>query len=76
VDDLQAVLSLNKVQIAVIAETWFSPDIPTDLWNIDGYQLFSKPRVGKQGGGVAVYIVNDVQACEINIPFPPDLECL
>ncbi|KAI8502591.1 hypothetical protein Bbelb_192930 [Branchiostoma belcheri] len=75
-DDLQTVLSLNKVQIAVISETWFSPDLPSDLWNIDGYQLFSKPRVGKQGGGVAVYVADDVQARELDIPVPPELECL
>ncbi|CAH1239876.1 NCAPD2 [Branchiostoma lanceolatum] len=75
-EELQTVLLLNKIQVAAITETWFNADMPTTWWDIDGYHLYSKPRLDRQGGGVAVYVDNDIPTQELDITVPDGLECL
>lgn len=42
VDEFQAILMKNHVDLAAISETWFTPHMPEELLRIDGYTLFSK----------------------------------
>jgi hypothetical protein len=50
-----------KIGIAIIAKTWFSALHTDQLVKIDGYNLFRKHRVGKKGGGVAIYVRDDIK---------------
>jgi hypothetical protein len=55
-------LSQFNIGIAIIAETWFSALHTDHLVKIDGYNLFRKDRVGKKGGGVAIYVRDDINS--------------
>ncbi|XP_035696845.1 uncharacterized protein LOC118430243 [Branchiostoma floridae] len=75
-EECSILLHSMNIHVAVITETWFDPDLPDAQWDIDGYHLFSKPRQGKKGGGVAIYVNNNIQAQIIDVSIPADLECL
>ena len=54
-DEAAITFNQHEVSIGVITESWFSPNIPDNQLNINGYNVFSKCRDRKRGGGVAVY---------------------
>ena len=45
-----------KIDIALISETKLKPKHTDACVNIEGYRLFRRDRVGRQGGGVAIYV--------------------
>lgn len=49
--------------LIMVTETWFKQN---SIINIDNYTLFNKNRVKQTGGGVAIYVRNDVEAYEAN----------
>ena len=51
-----------NIDVAIICETWFNEKIDSNIVSINGYKLFRKDRRKRKGGGVCVYIRNDVQA--------------
>ncbi|KAI8518923.1 hypothetical protein Bbelb_021800 [Branchiostoma belcheri] len=61
--------------IATITETWFNPSLPADMTNITGFTTFSSPRMHRTGGGVAVYVKNDLPSCSLDVHVPSDIEC-
>lgn len=47
--------------IICLQETWCKPDLPHETLELEGYTLQSQPRRdGKQGGGLGIYIQNDL----------------
>ena len=50
----------GKFDVIAISETWFNNDTCTSLYNLDGYSLHYASRKDKQGGGVALYILNSL----------------
>ena len=60
IDEIAIELDRNKIEIAVFTETWLSQNIPSKPLNINGYDLLRNDRDGKQGGGVCVYIKQDI----------------
>lgn len=42
--------------IICISESWLSPDIPDDMVGLDDYVIFRNDRIGRMGGGVAMYV--------------------
>ena len=53
---------LNYPHVVLITETWFNE---TSITNLDNYHLYDKRRNQCRGGGVAVYIRNDIVSNEI-----------
>ena len=45
-----------KIDVALICETKLKSKHADACVNIDGYRLFRRDRVGRQGGGVAIYV--------------------
>ncbi|KAI8498128.1 hypothetical protein Bbelb_240720 [Branchiostoma belcheri] len=74
-DEFHCVLNDNLIEIALISETWFTPEQPQEMMEIDGFTLFSKPRRGKPGGGVAVYVKDSLYARHLDVEVPSELEC-
>jgi hypothetical protein len=58
-DDLLSRNVQNEFDVLTISETWLDNSIANDNLNIDGYDLLRNDR-NRQGGGVAVYIRNDI----------------
>ena len=62
IEHLTADLLGYKTDIAVITETHLKKKHSDELFAIDGYTLYRRDRTGRRGGGVAVYVVNHLQA--------------
>jgi hypothetical protein len=54
----------NRPHIVMVSETWFN--IRT-LKEVNGYQLFAKDREQIKGGGVAIYVRDDLICSELNL---------
>ena len=65
-DETEVILSQTDTQIFIVSETWFHSELPDPDVNIPHYNLFTKSRQDKGGGGVAVYVKNDFTASPIN----------
>ena len=70
---------LDGTDIVTMSETWLHPEYDDDLINWDGMKLFRQDRSNKKGGGIVVYIRDDLD-CEVNIRRDlcinnKDLEC-
>lgn len=57
--------SLNvKFHVIAISETWLSVT-SKDNFNLHNYQMFTTTRLTTKGGGVSIYVRNDLNAIEI-----------
>ena len=76
--EVEVVFEQNSVDVGFITESWFKEEMNENQLNISNCNLFSQPQRGKKGGGgVAVYVREDIPAYPINdIAGPPELECL
>ena len=50
----------TNFDIIGLVETWFK-DVPQDYFNLSGYNLEFQNRIGKNGGGVCLYIKDDLK---------------
>nr|CAI5854168.1 unnamed protein product [Callosobruchus analis] len=57
---------VNDISILGITETWLSYKIPNELIDIDGYRFYRADR-GSTGGGVSVYVRNNIDASKYQI---------
>lgn len=55
-DELRLLFISSGVDILCVSETWFFPNVPDVAYKMDGYELFRGDRIGRVGGGVAVYL--------------------
>ena len=74
-DDLTALLSRKPVDIIAITESWLHKHIDS-LLSINGYNLFRKDRASGRGGGVCVFIKNDIPCIRRVDLESENLECL
>ena len=67
----------NSVDILVVTETKLDSSIPNGQFSIDGFAgPFCRDR-NKNGGGVMIFVSDDIPTKEIKIKFvPSDIECL
>ncbi len=76
-EEAEVIFNQNQIDIGVVTESWFSTNIPENQLNIPNYNLHSKPRTGKGGGGVALYVKEDIPSTPFeDITVPPELECM
>ena len=47
-----------KFDIIAISETWLSDNDDHDEWTMSGYSSYFSSRIGKRGGGVAIFVKN------------------
>ena len=45
-----------------VTETWFQNDVPDIYFDLQGYNIFRNDRMGRVGGGVAVYVKKNLSA--------------
>ena len=56
IDKLSAFMSINRLKIAVVTESWFSEEIEDSQVLIGGYVIHRRDRMNCRGGGVCVYV--------------------
>ena len=54
-EELEAIVCSESYDIVAITETWWND---SHSWSavMEGYQLFKRDRLGRKGGGVALYV--------------------
>ena len=65
----QIVTDVNSIgaDIVVLTETWMKEMHADDAFTISGYICLHKDRVKRRGGGVAVFVKQDLQLTRINV---------
>ena len=72
-------IKINKVDIFCINETWLSPSETDSLLSEitpPTHNLHSKPRIGKRGGGVAIYIDKQLESKSLQVPHFETFEAI
>jgi exonuclease III len=54
-------LSQNVIDVAAVSETWLKSKHPDKLCSVNGYQLVRNDREGLGGGGVALFVKNNLK---------------
>ena len=63
--------------IMIFTETWLNPNIPNSDISIPNFsQVFRRDRIQRLGGGVAIYVRDDIYAVERPDLFVNDIEAL
>ena len=70
-DELQHLLYEKKIAILGVTESWTHEEIGDAEINIKGYSIFRRgrdfdERDSRRGGGVLLFVRNDLKAVEIN----------
>ena len=76
-EDLDAVLDLNNVDVAVLTETWTTEDSLSELV-FDRYTLFHSVRKNciRASGGISNFVKTQIQAVKLNVEIPKHLEVI
>ena len=61
-----------KPHIIGITETWANNDITDVELGLEGYAMFRKDRMGRRGGGVLLYIKENIPAYEVQLQEEAD----
>ena len=65
-EQISFLLTTSKnVDVLFLLETFLKPSKPDSVYNISGYHLLRKDRVGQKGGGFLAYVANGVKANRI-----------
>ena len=65
---LYADIVSQKIDVVMICETWFSHLHSDSSVGIQGYTLFRRDRCKRKGGGVCIYVRDDIQCAVVNCP--------
>ena len=68
--------SRNKADIVILTETFATSKKPDSLFAIANYDLYRRDRVGKKGGGIFIYVSNQLKCTKRNDLMSPDCEVL
>ena len=76
-DELKAHIDNYKSDILFVTETWLTESIPNEAVNISGFNIFRKDRTKARGGGVAIYIKDDIPVkTRFDLNSSLTIECL
>lgn len=69
-NDFLTTITLYRPSFILIAETFLNKNIPDSLINLPNYTLYRCDRTERMGGGVCIYIMNDI-ATSYNVSIDP-----
>jgi hypothetical protein len=69
-DDFNEIFSSVDFDVIGISETWLKPSLDSFTYALPGYSLFRNDRIGKAGGGVAVYVRSSLSS-KLLLSSPP-----
>ena len=56
----------NKLDIIVVSESWLQESDPLHMYSINGYNSEFWCRAGKAGGGIVIYVADDLSYTKVN----------
>ena len=71
-DELNIMADDIKPHIIGITETWANNDVTDAELGLEGYAMFRKDRMGRRGGGVLLYIKDNIPAYEVQLQEEAD----
>lgn len=78
-DEFRALIASNTYDIVAVTETWANcvdRDFKAEF-DIGGYTLFNRDRVGRRGGGIMIYCNKEISCEEIELEYNnPNFEIL
>ena len=76
-DDLVLTCASLQPDFCVVTETWFNESHDNSQFQIPSYDILRRDRIGKAGGGVALWVRSGIYCSVIQTPvFPPYVENL
>jgi hypothetical protein len=60
-DEIRDLFSNSKFHIVLVSETWLKSYVPNASVQIPGYKIYRIDRPRITGGGVAIYVKNDIK---------------
>ena len=75
-DEFRSVVMDQRFDACAIPESWFKPERSLEHFDIDGYCLYSRSRTSTMGGGVAFYIREEFNPCQLPVDVPENLEVI
>lgn len=54
--DLLSSLSNGNIHGVLVSESWLKPCLPSTSFSLPGFHLIRNDRIGRTGGGVAIYL--------------------
>ena len=60
INEIEVELKCNNIQVALITETWLNENIPSQAIEISGYTSIRKDRQGRRGGGILLYLKDNI----------------
>ena len=74
-DELEIKLNNEQTDVAVITETWITPNTAHEQFYLEGYNVFNKCRLDRNGSGVLVYVKDHIKGSLIDdLNVPPEIE--
>ena len=64
-DDLCIMCDNLSPSVVALTETWLSRNIADDAIAIRNYKIYRRDRRGQQGGGVMIYVHNDIKSVQL-----------
>ena len=75
IDELAETLQQARSDITIVTESWVKPTTTPDQYNVANFNVFSKRRQDRPGGGILIYTNDNLRAEPIEeIIVPPELE--
>ena len=71
ISELRILFSRKSLAVIAFTETWLNDSINDEEINIDGYKVVRRDRTSRSGGGVCLYVRNDI-AFNIDIDMRTD----
>lgn len=68
IDEIKMVVQSTQFDVICVSETFIKSHTPKNLIKIGGYTLFCKNRTAKCGGGVGIYVLDDIKCKLIKLP--------
>ena len=59
-NDLNAFVQEDKPSIIILTETWLSASVPDGIIALDGYTIYRSDRNRSKGGGVCIYLADQI----------------
>ncbi|GAB0208218.1 hypothetical protein GRJ2_003287500 [Grus japonensis] len=71
-EELETCVRLQGYDLIGIPETWWDSSYDWSV-GMEGYRLFRKDRQGRQGGGVALYVNDQLEGMELHLGMDEEL---
>ncbi|GAB0185452.1 hypothetical protein GRJ2_001010500 [Grus japonensis] len=71
-EELETCVSLQGYDLIGITETWWDSSYDWSV-GMEGYRLFRKDRQGRRGGGIALYVSDQLECMELHLGMEEEL---